>query len=300
KQLLIIKNDLILVDWSKELLDFSSVPSQTLQKVCKRAELAFDRYVSGDTKGKRSGKPRFKNTAQFRAMVFEGAKLHSDSINKEYLYVSLPKLKLIKIRHHRSLPNGFVLKQVQLIKKADGWYINLKLEDNSIPEVKPDIIPTWNNSIGMDAVLYENDYLATSEGTKLPSRSAFRESQNQLAKISKRKSTKKKGSKIRRKLAKKESKIHQHIARARKDHAYKTAEKLLKAGKKVFFHEKLNLNNIKRVGLDLFPTIKRRKKNLVVTESTTPRQGFSEVTEAGKSEVSVLFAYPPFRFDAPY
>nr|WP_237743631.1 zinc ribbon domain-containing protein [Pleurocapsa sp. PCC 7319] len=54
----------------------------------------------------------------------------------------------------------------------------------------------------------------------------------------------KKGSKARRKLAKKEAKLHSSIARARKDHAYNTANALLATGKKVFFHEKLNLKGL--------------------------------------------------------
>ena len=246
KQLPIIKKDLITVDWSGELLDFNSVPSQTLQEVCKRVKLAFSRFISGDKNGKRSGKPRFKNTARFRSMVFEGVKLHSCSVGGKWLYVVLPKIGIIKVRHHRLLPSGAVLKQAQIIKKADGWYINLRLQDNSVPDFKPDIIPTWDNSLGMDAVLHENDYLATSEGVKLPSLKSFRKSQSKLAEVSKRKSTKKKGSKSRRKLAKKEAMLHQKIARARKDHAYNTAQSLLNTGKKVFFHEKLNLAGLSR------------------------------------------------------
>ena len=244
KQLPTIKKDLVTVGWSQELLDFGSVPSQTLQEVCKRAELAFKRYIAGDSKGKRSGKPRFKNTARFRSMIFEGAKLHSCSVGGKFLYLVLPKLGLIKIRHHRPLPNGATLKQTQIIKKADGWYINLRLEDKTVPDFTPDITPTWENSIGLDAVLHEDDYLATSEGFKLPSLKSFRKSHSLLAKVSKRKSSKKKGSKARRKLALREARIHQQIARARKDHAYNTAHALLATGKTVFFYEKLNLKGL--------------------------------------------------------
>ena len=104
KQLPIIKKDLVSVGWSGELLDFNSVPSQTLQEVCKRVKLAFSRFVSGDKNGKRSGKPRFKNTARFRSMVFEGVKLHSCSVGSKWLYVVLPKIGIIKVRHHRPLP----------------------------------------------------------------------------------------------------------------------------------------------------------------------------------------------------
>ena len=252
KQLPIIKQDLVSVGWSGELLDFNSVPSQTLQEVCKRVKLAFSRFVSGDRNGKRSGKPRFKNQARFRSMVFEGVKLHSGSVGGKWLYVVLPKIGIVKVRHHRPIPNGAILKQTQVIKKADGWYINLRLQDNTcgqvlcVPDFGSDITPTWDNSLGMDAVLHEDNYLATSEGVKLPSLKSFRKSQDKLAFISKRKSAKKQGSKSRRKLAKCEAKLHQRIARARRDHAFKTAHKLLKTGKKVFFFEKLNLKGLSR------------------------------------------------------
>lgn len=246
KQLPIIKQDLVSVGWSGELLDFNSVPSQTLQEVCKRVKLAFTRFIAGDKNGKRSGKPRYKNTARFRSMVFEGAKFHSCSVGGKWLYVVLPKIGIVKVRHHRPIPNGVKLKQAQIIKKTDGWYINLRLQDNSVPDFKPDVTPTWDNSLGMDAVLHEDYYLATSEGIKLPSLKSFRKSQSKLAKISKRKSARKKGSKSRRQLAKREAKLHQQIARARKDHVYNTAQALLKTGKKVFFHEKLNLAGLSR------------------------------------------------------
>ena len=247
KQLPVIKKDLITVGWSKELLDFISVPSQTLQEVCDRVNKAFSRYISGDKNGQRSGKPRFKNQARFRSMVIEGAKLHSCSLGGKYLYLTLPKIKLIKLRSHRLIPEGAKLKSVQVIKKADGWFINLRLLDVSIPDFKPDeIIPTWSNSVGMDAVLHENDYLATSEGYKLPSLKSFRKSQDKLAKVSRNKNAKKRGSKARRKLAKREARIHQRIARARKDHAYNTANALLATGKTVFFYEKLNFQGLSR------------------------------------------------------
>lgn len=370
KQLPIIKEDLIKVVHSGELLDFSRVPSQTLQDVCKRVDLAFGRFIKGDGNGNRSGKPRFKNASRYRTMKIEGQAIAIERVEKDWLFVSFSKLKgWVKVRLHRPLPEGFTLKNALLTRKADGWYLTICLEDPDVPEFTPDeIIPTWGNTIGLDAVLHEDDYLATSENTKLPALKSFRKSEQSLAKISRRKSAKKKGSRTRRKLAKQEAWEHQRIARARKDHAFKTAYALVRTGKKVFVHEDLNLKalskknkakqgedgtylpngqssksglnkswndaafgqfftileyiagkagartiavksaytsqllayrdefvftdcgireywdeieslwvdrdinagiNIKRVGLGLFPTIKRRRGNLVVTESTT-------------------------------
>jgi putative transposase len=243
-----LKKQPVIVAWSGESLDFSRPPANTMQEVCKRAELAFARFLAGDSSGNRSGKPRFKSQSRYRSLVIEGAglELHSCSIGGRYLYIKVPKIGLVKIRAHRHLPDGAMLKQLQFIKKNDGWFVNLRLEDPTVPVNRADIQPSWDNSMGMDAVLHEDDYLATSEGAKLPSLKVLRKSQAKLAKISKRKNAKKKGAKARRKLAKREGKQHQKIARCRKDFQYKTAHKLVRTGKKVFFHEDLNLKGLSK------------------------------------------------------
>jgi putative transposase len=242
-----LKKQPVVVEWSGESLNFSRVPANTLQQVCKRANLAFERFVAGDSSGNHSGKPRFKSQSRYRSFVIEGAglELHSCSIGGKYLDVKIPKIGLVKVRSHRHLPDGAILKQLQFIKKNDGWFVNLSLEDEAVPEYSSnDVIPTWNNSMGMDAVLHENDYLATSEGEKLPSNKVLRKSKAKLAKVSTRKNAKKHGSKGRRKLAQREGRIHQQIARCRKDFHYKTAHQLVRTGKKAFFHEDLNLKGL--------------------------------------------------------
>jgi putative transposase len=244
----VIKQDLIKVMHSGELLDFARVDSTILQDICKRVDEGFKRFVTGDCNGKRSGKPRFKTEASFRTMTFATA--NDDWIKlvrKEWFYLRLPKLGVVKVRMHRPLPSGFKLKQVSVTKKVDGWYMQMCLEDSSVPELSLDsIASTWENSMGLDAVLHGDDYLATSDGTKLPSLKSLRKNQHKLDKISKKRNKRKRGSKIRRKLAKSYAKQHQTIARSRKDFQYKTAHKLVRTGKKVFFCEKLNLQGLSK------------------------------------------------------
>ncbi|MFB2981315.1 RNA-guided endonuclease InsQ/TnpB family protein [Microseira sp. BLCC-F43] len=248
KQLPTLKEDLFIVGNSGELLDFTCVPSQTLQDVSKRVDLAFYRFIKGDSNGNRSGKPSLKNAARYRNMRSEGQAIKIERIEKNWLFLSISKLKgWIKVRLHRPLPNGFVLKNALLTKKADGWYITICLEDPNVPAFTPDeVIPTWDNTLGLDAVLHEDDYLATSENTKLPSLKSFRKSEKRRAKVSNRKSAKKKISRSRRKLAKREAALYQRIARARKDHAFKTAHAVVRTNKKVFVHEDLNLKALSK------------------------------------------------------
>jgi len=247
-QLPIIKEDLIRVLWSGELLDFTDVYSTILQDVCKRVDKAFERYLKGDKDGKRSGKPRFKSESRYRTMVFDGAKnewLKFCTINGRWLYLKLPKIGVVKVRTHRPLPQGFNLKQVSVTKKADGWYVSFILDDPTVPELTPDeIVPNWDNSMGLDAVLNEDVYLATSEGESLPSLKPLRKNLHKLGLLQTKRNAKKKGSRRRRKLALREGKFHQRIARSRQDFQYKTAHKLVRTGKKVFFHESLNLKGL--------------------------------------------------------
>ena len=241
------KKDLTIVRHSGELLDFSIVPSQTLQDVSKRVDLAFNRYVKGDINGSRSGKPRFKN--RYRTLRIEAQAIKIKRVENNWLYLSISKLKgWLKLRLHRPLPQGFSLKNILITRKADGWYCTMCLDDPSVPNPpkQKDITATWDNSMGIDAVLFEDDYLATSEGNKLPSVKSYRNNQTLLAKISQRKNALKKGSKARRKLAKREARKHQQIARARIDHAYKMAHSLVRSDKKVFFVENLNLRGLRK------------------------------------------------------
>mgnify|MGYP004572421305 CR=1 FL=1 len=244
KQLPGLKKDLVGVKWSGELLDLSSVYSTVLQDVyTSRLKKAMDRFIQGDKNGKRSGKPRFKTQANYRSFKFPQA--DSNWIDTENHVLKLPFIGGIQIRLHRPLPDGFTLKTVQVIKKADGWYVNLCVEDPIVPEFKPDsIIPTWDNSIGLDAVLHGDDYFATSDGEKLPSVKNYRKAEARLNKIKSRPLSAKRGSKSRRRLAKRVAKSEQRIARARKDHAYKIAHRLVRTEKKVFFHEDLDLKNL--------------------------------------------------------
>lgn len=180
KQLPELKKDLVSVRWSGELLDLKSVYSTVLQDVyTSRLKKAMERYVKGDSNGKRSGRPRFKTEADYRSFKFS----QSDNtwIDAKNHVLKLPFIGGIQIRLHQQLPDGFKLKTVQIIKKADGWYANLSLEDSTVPEFKPDeIVPTWENSLGLDAVLFGDDYFATSEGDKVKSLKSFRNSYDKL------------------------------------------------------------------------------------------------------------------------
>ncbi|MFH7025073.1 MAG: helix-turn-helix domain-containing protein [Heteroscytonema crispum UTEX LB 1556] len=51
-----LKKEPVTVQWSGEKLDFSRGSANTLQEVCKRADKAFERFIAGDSTGKRSAR----------------------------------------------------------------------------------------------------------------------------------------------------------------------------------------------------------------------------------------------------
>ncbi|MGD2179591.1 RNA-guided endonuclease InsQ/TnpB family protein [Lusitaniella coriacea] len=241
-----LKKDYQFVRSSSELLDFSRVPANTLQAICKQVETSFKRFTAGDKNGKRSGKPRFKNRARFRTLNFTGSqKGKFSSIGYFGAFVITKKLGELKVRMHRPLPDGATLKTSSVTKKADGWYLNVTLDDPSVPEPVTEV-STWDNSLGIDAVLKGDDYLALSTGDKLPSLKPLRKSTESLTKVSQAKSSAKRGSRKRRKLARREAGIHQKIARQRKQHRYETAHSVVNTGAKNIFVEKLNLAGLKK------------------------------------------------------
>ena len=125
---------------------YKDIYSQVLQDCVKRVKLAFDRYTKGDSKGKRSGRPRFKSKNRYRTFTFSQAKDAWLIGNK----IKLPKLDLIKYVCHRQIPDGFKIKTASVTKKADGYYLTLIAEDKSVPEFEPDIVATKKNSIAID------------------------------------------------------------------------------------------------------------------------------------------------------
>jgi putative transposase len=253
------------------------IHSQVLQDMVKRVDLAMQRYIKGDCNGSRSGKPRFKGKTRYRSFTY--AQIKNDDLRGSSTYQNgaglkqsdlfvgksrysieacpilegtnalqgsklyLPKIGWVKIILHRPIPDGFQIKTAIVSKKADGIYVTLSLEDKSVPDsITPDTKPTNDNSIGVDMGVLV--MWASSDGDIEYPRKHFRTAQKQLAKVQRRKDKRRKGSGSRRKLAKREARIHQKIARQRKQFHNESANLLLSKGAKHIFVEDLNTKGL--------------------------------------------------------
>ena len=228
---------------------YDQIYSQVLQDVVKRVKVTFDRFLKGDSNGKRSGKPRFKARNRYRTFTYPQmlAKRGALSAQEGCLQgnlINLPMFGKVKVALHRPIPDGFKIKTASVTKKADGYYLTLSLEDKTVPEIKPDFNP--DKITGIDVGLKE--FLTTSEGETVAIPQHYRKSQKRLRVLQKRVSRRQKGSNSRLKAIKQLGKQHKKVADKRKDFHFKTANWLL-SKYDLIAHEDLNVKGLARTRL---------------------------------------------------
>jgi putative transposase len=229
-----------LTELKKDRPWYKEIHSQVLQEVPKKVELAFDRWLKGDSNGKKSGRPRFKGVGQYKTFTFPQFKQHHFINNK----ITLSKIGDIKVIVHRQIPDGFDIKTVSVTKKADGYYVTLSLDDKTVPTIKPDF--NANNIVGIDVGLI--DFIVTSDDERIAALKYLRTAERKLKSAQRRVSRRKKGSNRRKKAIKKLGIKHKKVSDTRKDFHFKTANTLLKKYDVVAV-EKLNIKGLARTRL---------------------------------------------------
>ncbi len=208
----------------KAFPELQAAHAQMLQQVLRRLEKAF---VSMWEQG--HGFPRFKKQGRLRSLLFP--QLGKNPLRGDQ--VKLPGIGWVRMRMSRPLPEGFELKQAQVVKRASGWYVMLTLQaDVAVPEIQP-----HGRAIGIDVGL--ESYLATSDGELVKPPKFFVNLQRKLRLLQQRASHKVKGSANWRKAQMKVAKLHEHIRNCRQDWFYKLAHRLCDDVGMVFA-EKLN------------------------------------------------------------
>ena len=214
---------------------YKDIHANVLQDCVKRVDLAFKRYLKGDFKGNRSGRPRFKNKNRYRSLTFSAFSKNPIQGN----LLNLPKFGWVKMVYHRLIPDGFKIKTATVTRKADGYYVTLSIQDDSVPDIIQ--IDSVTNPVGIDMGL--KSFLIKSDGTEVPIPQYYRKAQKRLKKIQKAVSRSKKGSNNRKKAVLQLGKAHKTVADTRKDFHFKIAKNLLD-NHDLVAHEKLNIKGL--------------------------------------------------------
>ena len=135
-------------------------------------------------------------------------------------WVKLPKIGKVKMRMSRPISNGFVLKQIRVVKRASGYFVQLIYQLSvNIPET-----PIQGYPLGVDIGL--DSYLATSEGELVKRPRFFNQLHGKLKSLQRRLKNKKKGSNNWQKLQTQIARVYQKIHDTRKDWHFKLAHHL--------------------------------------------------------------------------
>ncbi len=211
-----------LPDAKKDFPRLGEVPSQVLQQAIKQLHRSWEGFQKLG-----HGFPRFKKYGQLKSLLFPQFK-QSPIVGNNLL---LPKLGLVKVNLHRPIPDGFIVKQVRILKKADRWYASIALQcDVNVPEPTP-----HGHPIGVDIGLEK--FLATSDGTRVSPPKFFKSLQSKLKLLQRRLSRKQKRSNNYEKQRIKVALLHHQIDNTRKDFHFKQAHFLCDSADMVFMED---------------------------------------------------------------
>lgn len=188
----------------------------------RRLETAFE-----DMNRKGLGFPRFKKFGRMRSFVFPQFKDSPLRVD----WIKLPALGWTKMILSRPVPEGFILKQVRIVKKASGYFAMLSLQcEVSVPDAMPQGHP-----LGIDLGL--ETFAATSDGELIARPRFFNQLHCELKLLQRRLKHKKRWSKNWLKLNQKIARLHQRISDTRKDFHFKTAHHICNQAGQVFIED---------------------------------------------------------------
>lgn len=214
----------------KQNAELRSVNAQVLQQVLRNLEKSFKAMKESGR-----GYPRFKKPNRMRSFVFP--QLGKDPLGCGA--VKLPGFGAVKIRQSRPYPDGFVVKQGRVVKRASGFYLMLTFQGGvDIPEVKP-----FGHFVGVDIGL--EYFLSTSDHLQIDRPKFFVSLQRKLKSLQRRLKRMQIGSSNWKKAQNRVARLHEQIANTRKDFHFKTAHKLCDAGDSIVV-ENLNLIGLSR------------------------------------------------------
>jgi putative transposase len=211
-------------DQTKSFKGQYPISAMLTQCVLKRLDTTCQRFFK-----KNSSFPRFKSRDRFRSIDIRQWGLNASLKEGKLRYDKM----LIRTSNHRELEG--IPKMGRIVKRADGWYLQVICEVEKLPLKKK-----IQSAIGLDMGL---KYLvADSEGNTVEAPKLFRITEAKLAKQQRTLCKRVKGSYGRNKARQLVAKTHLKIQRQRKDFLHKLSYKY--AQNDLIAVEKLNIRGM--------------------------------------------------------
>jgi putative transposase len=207
--------------------DLADVPSQVLQDVVKRVDLAFDHFFRRIQQGQNPGYPRFKSHFRYDSMTFKQyqnsfAVMPSNKKHKGTLV--LAKVGHVKMVLHRPI-NGTPKTATVKRTPTGKWFVAISVE-LAEHEVQAKRLPPSQEAVGIDVGLKTFAYLSSGEVIANPR--FFRSEEVALTRAQRRLSKAPKGTKQRGRKRKVVARVHERIKNRRKNFMEQEVCKLLK------------------------------------------------------------------------
>lgn len=190
----------------------------SMQQTLRRLDKAFTAFFRRLKAGENPGFPRFRSASRYRSLEFrhgDGCRLKKEE--RPVLYVQ--NVGDIKVKYHRPIPDGAIIKHVVVKRSLGKWYVCLQV---AMPN--KDMPQRAGPAVGIDMGL--KSLLAFNDGTTLDNPRWLRASLRKLRVAQRRLSRRKKGSRRRAKAAFQVAKIHERIRNQRRDFWHKVSQKI--------------------------------------------------------------------------
>ena len=199
---------------TEEYSFLSEVDSIALQQSLRHIDAAFRNFF----RQPKTGFPKFKSKKcsknSYTTVCVNG------NINISDGYLKLPKIGRVKIKQHRSIPDGHELKSVTVSMTPSGkYYASILFEyENQVTEIEP------RDFLGLDYSMHE--LYRDSNGNEPAYPKYYRKAEDKLRREQRKLSLMQKGSKNRDKQRIRVAKQHEKVANQRKDFLHKQSRQI--------------------------------------------------------------------------
>lgn len=223
---------------------YKDIWAESQQVNLQRLDKAWKRWMIPDASGKRGGRPKFKKSGELRSFVYPRINCPKAGAHLNNGVLKLSKIGEMPVVMHRPLPDGSVLKTCTIVRKADGWYCCISMQDETVPLPLP--VEEIHTATAIDVGCEK--FLTTAQGEAVTVPQFYRKAQSILARAQRKLQRQEKGSKNWEKQKNRIALLHLKVARDRKEFHYHVAHWLCKAYDLISF-ENLNIQGLARTRL---------------------------------------------------
>ncbi|MBH8565350.1 transposase [Nostoc sp. CENA67] len=223
------QQDANLVDLKKERPWYSEIYYHVLQQMLKQVDAAFVRFFKGLGKY-----PKIKRRAKFRAFTYPAGDVGFQG-NK----VRLPGIGWMRFFQSRRFPPGFKIRSTTVRKKADGFYISVLLQDDTVPN--PPVPQQIETALGVDLGIKK--LVSLSNGETIANPRFYKLMERKRSRLHRAASRQALGSHRRQKTYHRIAKLEQKVTNQREDYQWKIAHNLVKQFDLIVF-ENLNIQGM--------------------------------------------------------